>query len=279
MIEITATTKQLAVIGDPVEHSFSPQIHNFISEELGMNYAYSAWHVKGEDIPAAIAGVRALGVSGINVTVPHKKAVMPYLDEISPEALEYDSVNTILNKNGRLIGYSTDAEGFYLSLKHEGFELEGKDIIILGAGGVVRPLAMMFASKKARSVTIINRTREKAEKIAAEIKGKTGADIGCEIKLKHYDLAVNMTSVGLYPNVDACPEFDFGLIDEKSFVADLIYNPEETLFLKKAKAQGAKTINGLGMLIFQGIIAYELFTGKKVPEGLYERIVKEVFKR
>lgn len=279
MIEINGKTKQLAVIGNPVEHSFSPQIHNFISEELGKNYVYGTFCVESENLAAAVRGIRALGIAGVNVTVPHKQAIMPYLDEISESAGYYNSVNTVVNRGGKLIGYSTDAEGFYMSLVREGFDFHGKDILVLGAGGVVQPLVMMFVKEGAASVTIINRTAEKAERIAATVREKTGADVECKITRARYDLVVNMTSVGLYPNVDKMPSADLDLLDENSFAADLIYNPEETLFLKRAKERGAKTVNGLGMLIFQAIRAYELFIDEKIGNEMYDKILKEVFKR
>lgn len=277
MFEINGKTKQLAIIGEPVEHSFSPQMHNYISEIMNKNYSYSAFCVKSENLKAAIDGIRAMGIAGINVTAPHKVEVMRYVDVLSEKAKLFQSVNTIVNRNGTLYGYTTDADGFYASLKRIGCDVRGKDILFIGAGGAARPVVSLFAMEKAKSITIKNRTREKAERIACHVKKTLDYNVECDINLKHYDVVINTTPIGMYPNMNAIPEFDMALIDNKSFVADMIYNPSETLFLKEAKKTGAKTLNGLGMLIYQGIIAYELFTDEKLPEDIYDKISKNVF--
>ena len=277
MIKVDGKTKQLGIIGNPVGHSFSPAMHNYISEALGKNYIYCAYNVEKDELKNAVEGLRGLGFAGVNVTAPYKQDVMPYLDAISEKSKAFDSVNTIVNDGGKLIGYTTDADGFYMSLKREGFNVTGKDVLILGAGGVVRPVASLLAMEGASSVTIVNRTKEKADKIACEIEKSIGYTVFKEIRHTHYDLVINTTSLGMHPNEDKMPPFDFGLIDKESFVADMIYNPAETLFLKEAKKMGAKTLNGLGMLIYQGILAYELFTNEKLGMDFYDKIVKDVF--
>lgn len=277
MNKITSHTKHLGIFGYPVEHSFSPIMHNYISEKLGLDYIYTAYEVKPEQIGTAVKAIAALGISGVNITAPHKFAVMEYLDEIDPQAALFGSVNTIVNRNGRLIGYNTDADGFYSSLKRNGIDPAYKDIIIFGAGGATKPISILFAQKKAKSITIINRTPEKAEMISDYVKNKTGFKINTEKKLSRYDIAINTTSAGMAPQLDKCPTDDFSFADKNTFFADMIYNPEETLFLKRAKSIGSKTMNGLGMLICQGIISYELFTETKTDENIYEQISKEVF--
>lgn len=277
MGKITSHTKHLGIFGYPVEHSFSPVMHNYISDQLDLDYIYTAYEVKPEDIASAVNAIRALGISGVNITAPHKFAVMEYLDEIDPQAALFGSVNTIVNRDGRLIGYNTDADGFYSALEKNSVEAAGKDIIIFGAGGATKPISVLFAQKKAKSVTIINRTPEKAKIIADYVKNKTGFEIYTEKKLSRYDIAINTTSAGMSPQLDKCPTDDFSFADKNTFFADMIYNPDETIFLKKAKAIGAKTMNGLGMLIYQGIISYELFTGIKINEDIYAKISKEVF--
>lgn len=279
MFELNGETKQLGIIGYPVEHSFSPQMHNYISEKMGNNYVYSAFCVREENLKEAVEGIRAMGFAGVNVTAPHKVEVMKYLDVLSEKAKLFQSVNTIVNKNGTLYGYTTDADGFYASLKRVGCDVKGKDILFVGAGGATRPVVSLFAMEGAKSITINNRTREKAEKIAENVKNSLDYSVDCDIKLSHYDVVINTTPIGMYPKTDAMPAFDMSLVDSTSYVADMIYNPEETLFLKEAKKTGAKTLNGLGMLIYQGIIAYELFTGTKLPEGIYDEISKNVFNK
>lgn len=277
MQNITASTKQLAIIGDPVEHSFSPQLHNYLAEKMQLPYVYTAYRVSPEHLEAAISGIRALGIAGVNVTAPHKFHVMQYLDEIDPHAKMLGSVNTIVNQNGRLIGYNTDADGFYMSLRESGTEVAGKDILIFGAGGATQPIATLFALKKANSITILNRTQERAERLAAYIQKTCGFPVETKITRPGYDLVINTTAAGMHPQEHLSPTEDYSMIREAATAADLIYNPEKTVFLKHAENRGAKIVNGLGMLIFQGLLAFEHFTGAKLYEGAYEDVKKEVF--
>ena len=278
MQQIDGHTKMLALLGDPVEHSFSPQMQNYISEACGLNYAYAAHCVKKEQLGDAIRGLAALGYAGVNVTSPHKVEVMQYLDFISEDAKKYGSVNTVKFKDGKAYGYSTDAEGFYLSLLEGGAEVIGKDILIFGAGGATRPVCVKFAMLGAKSITIMNRTQEKADALAAFVKEACGYTVLTKREHARYDLVINTTTVGMSPNVDACPTNDFSFVDRETAAADMIYNPAETVFLKKMKENGARVcINGLGMLIFQGIVAYEIFTDTKLERSIYKAIKREVF--
>lgn len=277
MLEINGHTKQLAIIGYPVEHSFSPKMHNFISEKMGNPYVYTALEVHPDNIAAAIAGIRALGFSGINVTAPHKYTVMQYLDEIAPQAQKLGSVNTIVNRNNRLIGYNTDADGLYRSMLHNNMTVDGKDILILGAGGAAKPISVFFAQLSPSSMTVVNRTAAKAETLAAYVRSTTGYPIETQQQRRHYDIVINATSVGMYPNTEACPMDDLSFIDAQTAAVDLIYNPAETVFLRRARENGAKTMNGLGMLVYQGIISYELFTDTKLPDNIGDMIIEEVF--
>lgn len=282
---ITAKTKQLGIIGDPVEHSFSPKMHNFISKLLNNDYVYSGFHVTRDNVGDAIRGMRALGIKGMNVTAPHKLAVMEYLDEISEDAKILGSVNTIVNRDGRLCGYNTDSEGFYMALTHAGIEIKGAKILVLGAGGVVKPALMRVIKAEPESITIANRTKSKAEAMAELLKNATGFDVKTEISDFDFDIVLNTTSAGMEPQENALPideieEIDnLDFINEKTAVVDMIYNPAETRFLRIAREQGAKTLNGLDMLIYQGVIAYELFTDTKLSEDIAEIIRKEVFNR
>ncbi len=279
MIEINGHTKQLAIIGWPVDHSFSPKMHNFISERMGNNYVYTALPVEPQNVRSAIDGMRALNIQGINVTAPHKFEVMKYLDEIAPQAKKYGSVNTVVNRNGHLVGYNTDADGFYLSLQRAGIDVAGKDILIIGAGGATKPLSVLLSEKGVKSVTILNRTVEKAQVLADYVREINGFEIDTEMKLSRYDIVINTTSAGMAPQLDKYPmDMDkLGFIDENTSVVDMIYNPAETLFLKFARERGAKTLNGLGMLIGQGVVAYELFTDTKLPDDIFDILAKEVF--
>ena len=285
MIEINGHTKQLGIIGYPVEHSFSPAMHNFISEQIHKNYVYSAWRVAPEDLESAINGMRALNIKGINVTAPHKVEVMKYLDCVTDGAKELGSVNTVVNREGKLYGYNTDADGFCMALKKEDIHIRDSKNLIIGAGGVVRPTVIRLIDNGASEITVVNRTQSRAESLAGDIKNTKNFDIKTSITDREFDIVINTTSAGMEPqenvlpidNIDQIKDLSF--INEKTAVVDMIYNPSRTLFLKEAQNRGAKILNGFGMLIYQGIIAYELFTDEKLPEDMGERIKREVFKR
>ncbi len=271
--------KKLAIIGYPVSHSFSPAMHNFISERINAPYSYSAVEVLPGEVKEAVLKLKADGICGFNVTAPHKFAIMECLDEISEDARRYGSVNTVVNKNGRLYGYNTDAEGFYMSLRYNGINPENKHILILGAGGAAQPVALNLAEKGAASLTVKNRTQEKAEQLKKYIKDCIDYEIETQIKREHYDIVINCTSLGMGDNKHLSAMENMSLINEKTVAVDMIYNPAETVFLKNAKDKGAKTLNGLGMLIFQGILAYRLFTGIDIADSMADEILKGVFNR
>ena len=224
-----------------------------------------------------------MNIRGINVTAPHKIEVMQYLDEISPQAKLLGSVNTVVNRNGRLYGYNTDSEGFYTSLIKAGIEVEGKKVLILGCGGVTKPTITRFVQAKPKSITLLNRTIEKAEKIAEDIFNTTSYKIETKAEKLDFDLVINTTTAGMEPQLDALQIDSIAGIDSLDFitentsVVDMIYNPAQTRFLYEAKKRGAKTLNGLGMLIYQGIIAYEIFTDVKLPDNMADLIKKEGF--
>lgn len=271
--------KKLAVIGYPISHSYSPRMHNFISEKMNLPYNYTAIEVLPGSVKEAVQKMLADGICGFNVTAPHKFEIMECLDEISDDAKRYGSVNTVVKRDGKLYGYNTDAEGFYLSLLHQGINPQKKHILILGAGGAAQPVALNLAEKGIATLTVVNRTQEKAERLKEYIKSCIDYEIETHIKRKHYDIVINCTSLGMGKNKDLSPMSDMSVIDENSVCVDMIYNPEETVFLKNAKRIGAKTVNGLGMLIFQGILAYRLFTGVDVPDTMADDILKGVFKK
>ena len=278
---INGHTKQLAIIGEPVEHSFSPQMHNFFSEITNNNYSYSAW--KTDNIENAIKGIRAMNIRGVNVTAPYKKDVLQYLDDIDDNALLLGSVNTVVNSNGRLKGYNTDAEGFYRSLINAGIAITDKNIMVIGAGGASQPAVMRFVQAKPKSITVVNRTKSRADKMRDDIRKKLDFEIKTEFdSSSNYDVVINTTSAGMTSSILPTAEIDgidnLDFIDAHCAAADMIYNPPETLFLQTARRQGAKTANGLGMLIYQGIIAYELFTETTLPDDIYERVKEYLIK-
>ncbi|MCD8180833.1 MAG: shikimate dehydrogenase [Firmicutes bacterium] len=285
MCEINGHTKQLGIIGYPVEHTFSPNMHNFISETIHNNYVYCAWRVKPENLKEAIDGMRALDIKGINVTAPHKVEVMKYLDRVDDTARQLGSVNTVVNMDGRLCGYNTDADGFCMSLDRAGIKIKDSRILIIGAGGVTRPTLIRLIDNGVASVTVLNRTKSKVCALAEDILKCKDFKINTEIDTLKFDIVINTTSAGMEPQENVLPTDNIEEIEDLSFIdsntaaVDMIYNPDETLFLKEAKKRGALTLNGLGMLIYQGIIAYELFTGIKLPEDMGGRIKREVFGR
>lgn len=240
---------------------------------------------KPEDLKDAIGGMRALGISGINVTAPHKVEVMKYIDVVTDGAKKLGSVNTVVNRDGKLYGYNTDADGFCMALDKAGIEIENSRILIIGAGGVVRPTLIRLIDNKPKSITVVNRTKSKAKTLAEDILKSTGFEVNTEIDKLEFDIVINTTSAGMEPQENVMPienieEInDLSFINENTAAVDMIYNPDKTLFLQEAEKRGAKILNGLGMLIYQGIIAYELFTDTKLPDDMGERIKKEVFGR
>lgn len=276
MTTITGKSKILGVIGDPIEHSLSPLMHNSAIDKLGLNYVYLPFHVKGAFLEGAVKSLKSLEISGINVTIPHKVAIMEYLDEITSDAQEIGAVNTVVNDNGKLIGHNTDGKGYLESLTAEtSFEPSGKNILVLGAGGASLAIISALLNENPKSLHIVNRTFEKAKEVADKFSAKHG-DI--EIKAENleqwmregttppYDLVVNTTSIGMKGEIpDMVLPFKVDQLPSHAIVSDIVYTPFETPMLKEANKIGLKTHYGLGMLLHQGAIAFELFTGSKAP--------------
>lgn len=273
-MEISGKTKICALIGDPVEHSMSPVMHNTAYKKLGLDYVYIPFQVKPEGLEPAVAGLRALNVRGFNVTIPHKVAVIPWLDGLDPLAEKIGAVNTVVNTDGELRGYNTDAEGFLQALLEHGIKPKGKRIAVLGAGGASRAITYIMVGKGAR-VTILNRQQELdwAEDIAQLIR----KDLGKEVKvlelgqlagaIENVDILVNATSVGMSPAAEESP-VPAHLLNKIPAVFDIVYNPMETRLLREAKAAGARVIGGVDMLAWQGALAFEKWTGQKAPLDL-----------
>ncbi|MEN8613743.1 shikimate dehydrogenase [Dehalogenimonas sp. THU2] len=272
---ITADTRVIALIGDPVGHSVSPAMHDAAFKALGLNYIYLAFRVPVAGLAQAIEGIRGLGLAGANVTIPHKTAVLPLLDSVNSQANRIGAVNTIMNQNGRLIGYNTDASGFLAALKGGSFEPEGKKAVVLGAGGVAR--AAVFALGDAgASVAIVNRTAAAARKLA----GETGSSVfemtenGFHAALEGVSLVVNATSVGMSPDDGSTP-LPATFLRPGMTVIDTVYRPRRTRLLAEAEAAGCTVVGGLEMLVEQGALAFELWTGIPAPRQVMRQAAAE----
>lgn len=270
---IGGKTKVCGLIGDPVEHTLSPLIHNTLAKMLGQDLVYVPFPVKKGRLEEAVLGAAALQVAGLNVTVPYKSEVIPYLKGIDELAEKIGAVNTLVPSEGGFRGYNTDMEGLYRAMVSEGIRLEGEEVLVLGAGGAARAAVFLCVSRGASRVCVLNRSREKAQAVAAEVNRVFAGERVRGLPLENWRelpdrkyLVIQGTSVGLYPR---CRE---AVIEDPSFYEkvhtgfDLIYRPEQTRFLQLVKEQGGRTAGGLKMLLYQGIIAYELWNGIKVPE-------------
>ncbi len=282
MRPLTGRTKVVAVFGFPVHHSLSPGMHNAAFEEMAMDYAYVPFSVCPDDLENALAGVRALGIAGVNLTIPHKERAIELLDWVSPEALQIGSVNTVHNAEGILKGYTTDGEGFMMALAAEGKPSAGCSAVVLGAGGSARAVVHALALHGAH-VTVLNRTASRgadlAGSISAALPGGRGSvravpldGPGAREAVAEADLLVNCTSVGMHPNTDEQP-IPSSWLHDRLFVYDLIYNPLKTRLLEAAEAAGARGANGVGMLVCQGAISFEIWTGRKPPTDIMKQAV------
>jgi shikimate dehydrogenase len=270
---ISGKTIVCGIIGDPIEHTMSPAMHNAAFQTLGLDYTYVPFRVKSLELKKAIEGIRGLNLRGLNVTIPHKVAVMQFLDRIDPLAEKIGAVNTIVNDDGILSGYNTDATGFLQTLHDKDVDPEDKKVLLLGAGGAARAIGNVLAGEKAR-ITILNRRQELswAEDLAHLLTRHYGAKVNTgeltpenlQRAIEGVDIVVNSTSLGMSPDDDQTP-VPADLLGASLTVFDVVYNPYETRLLREAKAAGAKTINGLEMLVRQGAIAFEKWTGIKAP--------------
>lgn len=278
---ISGKSKLAGLIGNPIGHSISPQLHNTISRNLGIDMVYVPFKVEKNDLENAVKGLKAVNITGFNVTIPYKKDIMKYIDVNSKEALLMGAVNTVKNIDGRLYGYNTDAEGFARSFKEAaGTGFKNKKVVLIGAGGTARAIAVKIAMEGAAKIHIVNRTVSKASEIAEIVNNNIGHM--CEFSepdtaeetgvFELGDIIINTTSLGMYPDIYKNPVGELVKFSSNQIVYDVIYNPEKTKLLEDAEKFGCKAINGLGMLLYQGIYAYEIWTGIKVPEELIKQI-------
>ncbi len=265
----TVKTKLVLLLGLPLGHSISPAMHNRVFEKLGMDYCYMPVEVSPEDLGTVFAGLIKMNVGGLNVTIPHKINIISHLDELDPLARAIGAVNTIRIKDGKTKGYNTDGEGFVRSLEEKtGISVQGERFFILGCGGAVRAIAMTLASKGAGKIYLCNRTLSTAKRLAEEINEKV-SDCAQAIEqtpetikpfLQGCDILINGTQLGMHPNVDKSP-IDKSLLRKDLIVSDIVYNPLMTKLLKDAQELGCTVVDGLGMLIYQGAAAFQIWTG------------------
>lgn len=261
-MNISGLTKIAGIFGFPVRHTLSPAMHNAALQALKLDFAYLPFEVDPASLGAAVEGIRAMNLRGVNVTIPHKETVMKFLDAIDPLAKKIGSVNTIVNNNGKLTGYNTDGIGFLRDIENNGFNPKGKTAVLLGAGGAGRAVAAVLSWAKLKKLYITDMDEAKAKALARRI---TNAEFvkfsGWKYKANSVDLLINATPAGMHKGPAPIKS---GELKKNIFVYDLVYN-RRTELLAEAKKAGAKCCSGLGMLINQGAAAFELWTGKKAP--------------
>lgn len=282
-MEVSGKTKVFCVIGDPIEHSLSPIMHNAAFKHLKIDAVYVAFKVKEEVLEDAVKGMRSFGICGMNVTMPHKTAIINYLDENDSAAKFVGAVNTVLNADGKLVGFNTDGIGALRALKENGVKTRGKRFLLLGAGGAGRAIAFQLA-QEADELVILNRDVSKARLLADTLRKRfnkkvVGDRLSRDV-LKNWiedaGVLINATSVGMYPNQNGTP-VDKSLLRPGLTVMDIVYNPVETRLLKDAKSVEAKVIHGTEMLVFQGAASFEIWFNKPAPVNVMrEAIMKKL---
>lgn len=273
----------VGVFGYPVDENPTGVMEEAAFAAKGLNFRYITMNVKKGYLKAAMDGLRAMNMRGINLTIPHKVEVLQYLDELSEAAEISGAVNMVVNKDGRLWGDNTDGKGFLQSLTDAGVSPKGKTVMILGAGGAARAISVECALAGAKKIIVANRTRARGEELTALLKERTGVD--AQFVLWDHalavpagtDILVNATSVGLYPHVEQKPDIDYDTLTADMVVSDVITNAPHTLFLQEAEARGAKTINGLGMLVNQGALNFTLWTGVAAPLDVMTAALEKEF--
>lgn len=280
---IDGKTRLCGLIGNPVEHTMSPVIHNTLAEKCGHNLVYVPFLVEHGRIAEAVRGAYALNILGMNVTVPYKSEVIESLVEVDELAAHIGAVNTLVRTEGGYKGYNTDMTGLYRAMTSEGIRIEGEEIVLLGAGGAARAVAYLCGSQKAEKVYLLNRTLEKAEKVAEEVNNAIGREVIVPMLLSDYSklperkfLAIQGTSVGLAPHEEDVVIEDAAFYQKIHTGFDLIYKPFTTRFMRLVREAGGEACNGLKMLLYQGIIAYELWNQVTITEEeaghVYERL-------
>jgi len=271
---ITSNTKLTALLGYPVKQSLSALMHNTAFGHLNLDYIYIPFDIEQKDLQTTVAGLKTLNFTGFNLTMPHKQEIIQYLDEISKEAKLIGAVNTVVKEKGRLIGYNTDGKGYIASLKEEKIPVKNQKVVMVGSGGAAKSIAIQLAMEGVEEILLLNRTIKPAEEIADTIIENIS---GCHVKAREFNqsnlqkvlekanILINCTPLGMYSKKDNSIVEDERILRKDLVVSDLVYNPEETKLLRQGKNRGCKTINGLGMLIWQGALAFKVWTGEDMP--------------
>lgn len=282
--EVNYKAELVGVFGHPVAENPTIVMQEAGFRELGLNWRYLNIEVYPQDLAAAIQGLRAMNMQGINLTIPHKVEVLKYLDEVAGDAKLMGAVNTVRREGDRLIGENTDGKGFLRALRDDAqIDPAGQRVVILGAGGAARAIGVELALAQAAHITIVNRTAQRGQDLTHLIGENTPAQANFVIWDGPYavpaetSILVNATSIGLYPDVTAKPELDYDTITAGLVVCDVIPNPPRTPFLQEAEARGARALDGLGMLVYQGAIAFKMWTGFDAPVEVMHRALAEVF--
>ena len=272
-----------ACFGDPVDENPTGVIEETGYSALGLNYRYLTIRVQKDGLAAAVAGARAMGFKGFNLTIPHKVAVIQYLDELTEAAEIIGAVNTVVNQGGRLIGENTDGKGFLTSLLQNDVNPAGKTVTLLGAGGAARAVSVELALAGASHINIINRNKERGMELAEAVKVKTKATStyipwieGVSIP-EETEILVQCTNIGLFPDVNGKPLIDYSSLTPRMTACDVVFNKPDTLFLQEARARGLKTINGLGMLVNQAVLNFKMWTGMEAPADIMTQALMNEF--
>ncbi|CAG9608085.1 shikimate dehydrogenase [Pseudoneobacillus rhizosphaerae] len=256
--------KLYAVIGDPIAHSMSPLMHNDLFQYYNLDAHYQPLFVKKENLKEAIVGLKAIGVSGFNVTIPHKTEIIPFLDEVDPLAEQIGAVNTVVNQNGRFVGFNTDGLGFIAGLTSLVPEIQAQNVLLIGAGGAARAIFYTLAKNGIQTLDICNRTVQKATELILDCPYKLNSNAlsikDAENQLQQYDIIIQTTNIGMSPFLEQIP-ISLERLRSGSIVSDIIYNPLETQLLKAAKEKDAVIQNGIDMFVNQGAIAFQYWTG------------------
>ena len=287
---ISAKAKVCGIMAYPVEHSLSPLMHNFYAEQMGIDFVYVPFKVQKEQVKAAIRGAYALNLTGMNVTVPHKQTVIPYLKELDSAAKSIGAVNTLVRTEGGYKGYNTDASGFLRAIKGAGIHISGQDCLLIGAGGAAKAVAYILGEQGAASVIVLNRNEQRAWTLAQEMNQLFKRNFMTALGLHDYGrleekswLAIQTTTVGMHPDIEASPVQDKAFYKKISVAMDVIYTPAKTQFMTLVEEAGGREISGLDMLIYQGIEAFELWNpGQKVSEEIVAKarqMMEEILER
>lgn len=281
-MEIDAGTTLCALLGDPVEHSLSPAIHNAAFRAVGLNHAYVAFRVRADEIGAAVAGIRALNLRGASVTIPHKVSALPHLDRVDPVAERIGAINTIVNEEGVLVGYNTDGDGALEGMVGAGFDPAGRRILILGSGGAARGIAFTLAMKAGPgAIEILGIESDEVSRLARDLRDRTPCpargggldDEALTTALGRADALIHCTPIGMSPRTGESlvpPD----RLRRDLFVFDVVYNPPRTRLLEEAAARGLRTLSGIEMFVGQGVVQFELWTGRTAPRDVMRGVIQ-----